>query len=525
MNSNAQLPPTPPTQVKNANFQCDIVLEIYDGFYDWVAGKSYSGSGHTLDDVKKLYPGAVTLANLNDTNGNGVMDIDDYSVQATSIGRNEVDLMKLVVKQRDGVTGTTGNVILEKVSGAVKLWTQPYKGTMVNISGPISIPVAALPKTYYIEATAKSASLMDIEFKATFNSKVDRVKATAVWVEGPTYWSDNSSTPAISSLPNLGPLVKIQIQNDIAEDGTLFGHGDFWTAPVPADNDYSTKNKRFGGRILMEWQVFPIDAGQLVSFDVTRQRKSISWFTKYLDLEFSDSDENKEFPFEEGKDVEEPNDDGKGIEDRDPMNGFLYSWDAPFVAKKKLPVDEYKAFHVSKNSFKEFVRARTKSNPFDLIDESLQGSRASDKFDWHCVYYARKDEDYKLSKDALSKSHCHPISKQLDVNSIFMTVIKVDGNVTYELGPFTIFYYGIEDGNKSLSIFRKTGVEPEPQPQFYTIPSGENVWNLNLDGVTMTLTEINAIPDNTFINFSVFQTGASAKDNIIGPNEYTDFTR
>lgn len=55
--------------MKEANFVCDIVLDIYDGFYDWVAGTSYSGSGKPLDSVKKLNPGAVTVANLNDTNG------------------------------------------------------------------------------------------------------------------------------------------------------------------------------------------------------------------------------------------------------------------------------------------------------------------------------------------------------------------------------------------------------------------------------------------------------------------------
>lgn len=532
---------TPPTKVKEASFECVIVLEIYDGFYDWVAGKSYSGSGVALDNVKKLNPGAVTVANLNDTNGNGMggnggVDKNENSVLATSIGRNEVDLMKLVVKKRSGVTGLTGNVVLEKVSGTVKLWTQPYKGTMVDISSPISIPVADLPKTYYVEATAASASLRDIEFKVTFNSTEDRVKATAVWVTKTNHWSNNSSTPTISSLPNLGGLIKYAIQNDAASDGTLFGHGDFWTAPIGDGagwQDVSTNNKKFGGRILMEWQVFPPGAEQVASFDVTRQRKTKTWYASYSDWAFTDSPRNMSFPFEantepadatEGDDVEEPNDDGNGSEDRNPINGFLYSWDAPSVAKK-FPTEGPRTFHVSKNSFKEFVRARTKSSGFGPIDGTVQGSRVSDKFDWYCVYYARRDETYELSKDALKQSHCHPKSLQVDMNSSYMTTISVTGSVTYELGPFTIVYHGInDDGDKELEIFRFDGMNV-PVEQIYTIAPTATLWNLSLEGVNITLQELTAIPDWTFINFSVFKTSADAKDNIIGANEYTNFTR
>lgn len=538
---NAQQLVTPPTKVKEANFRCDIVLEIYDGFYDWVAGKSYSGSGVALDDVKKLNPGAVTVANLNDTNGNGMggnggVDKDENSVLATSIGRNEVDLMKLVVKERTGVTGLTGNVVLEKVSGAVKLWNQPHKGTMVDISSPISIPVADLPKTYYIEATAASTSLRDIEFKVTFNGTEDGVKATAVWATKTNHWSTNSATPAVGSLPNLGGLIKFAIQNDAASDGTLFGHGDFWTKPIGDGagwQDNSTNNKKFGGRILMEWEVFPPGAEQVVSFDVTRQRKTKTWYTATLAWEFTDSDKNMTFPFEadaepadamEGEDVEEPNDDGNGAEDRTPMGGNLYSWDAPSIFKK-YPAEESRVFHVSKNSFKEFVRVRTKSSGFGPIDGTVQGSRASDKFDWHCVYYARRDETYELSKDALNQSHSHPVSLQVDMNSSYMTTINVNGNVTYELGPFTIVYHGInDDGDKELEIFRFDGVNV-PVEQIYTIAPSATVWNLSLDGVNITLQETTTIPAWTYINFSVFKTGASAKDNIIGANEYTNFTR
>lgn len=155
----------------------------------------------------------------------------------------------------------------------------------------------------------------------------------------------------------------------------------------------------------------------------------------------------------------------------------------------------------------------------------MQGSRVSDKFDWYCVYYARRDETYELSKDALKQSHCHPKSLQVDMNSSYMTTISVTGSVTYELGPFTIVYHGInDDGDKELEIFRFDGMNV-PVEQIYTIAPTATLWNLSLEGVNITLQELTAIPDWTFINFSVFKTSADAKDNIIGANEYTNFTR
>jgi hypothetical protein len=538
---NAQQPlVTPPTSTKEANFQCEIVLDIYDGFYDWVAVKSYSGSGKPLDSVKKLSPGAVTVANQNDTNGsgmggNGGVDKDENSVLATDIGRNEIDLMKLVVKKRDDVPGLTGNVVLEKVKGTVKLWTQPYKGTEVNISSPLTIPVADLPKTYYIEATAVSTELRDIEFKISFNGKEDRVKATAVWVVKTNHWSDNSATPAVSDLSNLGGINKIAITTNEAENGTLYGHGDFRKSAIADGSwqDNSNNDKKFGGRILMEWQVFPPDAEQVASFDVTRQRKTRTWLIDYTKWEFTASPKNMNFPFEpdtepadasEGDDVEEPNDDGNSLEDRDPKNGYLYSWDAPAILKK-YPVEEFKAFHVSKNSFKEFVRARAKNSGFNIVDDTLQGSRASNKFDWHCVYYARRDEGYEMSIDTPNKSHCHLKSIQVDMNSSYMTVVNISGNISFEAGPFTIVYWGInQDGEKELEFFRFDGINV-PVAQVYTIPASQTLWNLSLDGVTVTLQETATIPAYTFINFTVFKTGANAKDNIIGAGGYTNFTR
>ncbi|MCB0644679.1 MAG: hypothetical protein KDC44_23705, partial [Phaeodactylibacter sp.] len=80
---------SPPTRTAEGAFECEIVLDIYDGFYDWVEGKSYSGSASPLAAAKKYTPGAVCVANLNDTNGNGMglgntgVDLGETTVAAT----------------------------------------------------------------------------------------------------------------------------------------------------------------------------------------------------------------------------------------------------------------------------------------------------------------------------------------------------------------------------------------------------------------------------------------------------------
>ena len=123
---------SPPERTAPGNFECEIVLDIYDGFYDWVDGISYSGSGSPKDVNQKITPGAMTVANLNDTNGSGMgngnsgVDASENQVLATAVGRNEIDLMKLVLRKKEASASLSGNITLTKVSGAVRLWSTPF---------------------------------------------------------------------------------------------------------------------------------------------------------------------------------------------------------------------------------------------------------------------------------------------------------------------------------------------------------------------------------------------------------------
>ena len=545
---------TPPTRTAEGNLECEIVLDIYDGFYDWVAGVSYSGSDSPKDVNQKFTPGAVTVANLNDTNGSGMgignngVDATENQVLATANGRNEIDLMKLVVRKKDGTASLTGNVTLAKVSGAVRLWSTPSKGTEVNISSPLTIPTSQLPKTYYIEATAASGSLYDIEFSATYNGNDDRVRATAVWVEKTNHWIERVSTPIpqqAGPLKNVGNIVRFAILGDVAKDGSLYGFGEFWKKAVPWDSD-GNKDKKIGGRILMEWRVFPSGAKDVASFDVTRQRKTRTWSIEYAQQVFTPSVQNNmNFPFEpdtepadsgQGEDVEEPNDDSEGsfkYEDRIPIADYLYSWDAPSTFQtfdNNGVTEDGLAFRVSKNWFKEFVRVRAKCSPFNNYDATLQGSRASEKFDWHCIYYTNKDGEYEMAIDNENINYAFPKIYQGGVDvadqNLYSAEVQVTTGVNYEVGDFSLVYWGINsDGKKELWVTRIAEGPMIATEQEYFISATETIWNISIDGVNMVLEEQTNVDNDTFFLLSTFKTNANAKDNVLGTGSYTNYTR
>lgn len=53
---------------KAAGFECEIVIDIYNGLKDWSTGVPYSGGQLLMEDKKKTQ-GAVTVANFNNTDG------------------------------------------------------------------------------------------------------------------------------------------------------------------------------------------------------------------------------------------------------------------------------------------------------------------------------------------------------------------------------------------------------------------------------------------------------------------------
>ncbi len=507
---------------------CDLI--IHNGLFDWASNTAHSG-GQALpggNNAEHLL-GAVTVVNNNDTNGNNIIDKAEVTVASTNNGSNEIDLMKLVVKKPDPDVG--GDVKITIVSGNIKLWESPLKITeIVPVEGKILFPVAQLDKTIYVEATEVSTALRDIVIKMEYNNRQDVVKATGMWVENttmPGHWAERTEHPIPGvDLPNVGVLITQQVNGNKAADNSRYGHGECRAQIISEVN----QDIEIGGRILMEWQVLPSGADNLVSFDVTRQRKTFTSHLDYGSLNFIDSDENREFPGVENDDYPEndmlpadlPNDDGDGgLEDRIPINGLLYSWDNPSILKDYSEWSA-RAFHVSKNWFKEFVRIRVKANPFTNTDSTLQGSRCSDKFDWHCVYYTRRDENYKLTSDENLVSYSYLKSDQIEVDDYLTFECDVSG-IPDEVRAYNIIYMGIVEGQKKIKITYSNGTVTEFE--FFYIEADSDTWNINFDGLGLTINELADIPTNTTFVFNTFRTNAGVKDNKTNEGTYVNFIR
>ena len=369
-----------------------------------------------------------------------------------------------------------------------------------------------------------------------------------MWVEKTNHWIERVSMPIPQQpgiLENVRNIVKKGILRSEAKDASLYGFGEFKKEALPWDSN-DNKDKKIGGRILMEWRVFPPGAEEVASIDVTRQRKTRTWSINYTQQTFIPSKKgNMNFPYEpdtqeadleQGEDVEEPNDDTGGyniVEDRTPKNNLLYSYDVASIFQTYNyggKNEENLAFRLSKSWFKEFVRVRARSSSFDNNDGELSGSRASQKFEWHCVYYVNKDREYEMAIDDENTNYAFPKIYQAgeDVadQNLYSAEVQVTNGVNYEVGDFNLVYWGVNnDGEKELSVARIAEGPMIATEQEYFIPQNETTWNISIDGVNIVLEEQTNVENNTFFQLSTFKTNANAKDNLISTGSYTNFIR
>ncbi|MCB0530433.1 MAG: hypothetical protein KDC65_18270, partial [Saprospiraceae bacterium] len=229
---------------KTTGFECEVVIDIYNGLKDWATGHAYSGGQLLTGDDKKTV-GAVTVANMNNTDadfnpdGTDIVDSGDDMVAVspgTTMGRNEIDLMKIVIRKRDpGMPLPGSGNIIFKVPSSVRLWAKPTKEVMVMIpsSGEITITPAELAteKVYYVEAITPSSMIRDIKFEIEYNSHTDYALATAVWVDinpSTQVWSSNTTVPVLGvDLPNVDNIwMKESVNNSwISASGQRYGFG------------------------------------------------------------------------------------------------------------------------------------------------------------------------------------------------------------------------------------------------------------------------------------------------------------
>jgi hypothetical protein len=309
-----------------------VNLSIHNGL-EGVSG------GQMINEEEEETKGAVTVANLNDTNGNGIVDVLDVVVEKSPAGRDEHDLMRLRIDRPSPITSEKVKIII--VSGNIKLWEHKTKKNQINTTQSSSgkfaeFNASELPKDIWVEACSVSTALRDIKIKAEYMGASDIVSATALWVEHKRALTTRASSGAANELPeNLDEstvrnyIMRLWTAGNIAfksSDGSHYGVGTM-AGMYSGDNPFSGhpifSDQLIGGRILHEFEIFPHNVDSLgVIFDVTRQVESKRWIIGKNKNFFSLQD-TRTFPDNQApkKDIEAPNDDGESYdEDNIPNN-------------------------------------------------------------------------------------------------------------------------------------------------------------------------------------------------------------
>jgi len=320
--------------------------------------------GSLLDEDKEETPGAFTVANLNDTDGDGTTDKDDSDVSATANGRDEIDLMQILLHKPEPDLGD--KVKLKVVSGDVKIWEQSKKVSEVTLTGgAIEFNTTDLDKTLWVEARSKSGTLRDIELELEYKGCKDAVKATGLWVERTNFRNTGSSLSADAD--------GAAIQASFAAVGGHLGA----TNITPKTNN----------GMEMEMTVYPAGIGSEpgIVFDITRQEQTKAWRIDGTNVtEIIQADLHPDFPSKD----EEPNDDA-GISDEDnvPNNNHIYSIDFPGAGSDTAFADRL----VLRFNFNEFVRVLVNGGAFANTEHVIEGSRSSDKSAWRSRMDVIKD--------------------------------------------------------------------------------------------------------------------------------------
>ncbi len=421
-----------------------INLEIFNG--QFVPGML------AVADDKEESVGAFTVANSNDTDGDGKADnADANGVLAGPTGRNEVDLMKLVLHKP--IPDNGGNVTLTVVAGSVVLWNKETHETKLAMNGnSITFRTDELDKEVWVELTAASKTLRDVTLKLTYQTGSYTVRATGIWAKQTGFRNINNPTTLTGAAGNSNPSNRqivvadragfaagdhIVIHSitrdatgiwpragfDIAAEngktltlnrplGRAWAKGDEVRMGMSAEIgnlDMISSFVEGGGKLgaahvlpvtnnamEMQFTVGPpgIGAEPGIVFDISRQRATFMWERNakaWIVASRNNSDGTVFSPCDFPSQDENPNDDswnkGQRDEDNIPTNNHIYSRDMPNVVENYAFVDEAIVRH---NMF-EFVRVRLDGVAFTNKNGQVEGSRCSPKTPWHSRLHVISD--------------------------------------------------------------------------------------------------------------------------------------
>ena len=468
-------------EYEDCGCQVGIDLLIFNGLGSF-------GGTQVPNNALEVKLGAVTVANLNDTNGNTIPDSNDNTngVVASAVGRDELDLMKLTINPIGPIPANcTGKVRLDVV-GSVKLWRDSRKLVVENQR---EFNISSLPLELHVEALAASNSNQDIQIKAFIgNNFQDEVRATAIWVS-------TNARYVSGSIPNPNNIVNASLSNIIisraSANNDLYGLGYFTDVtstnpplPVPA----------YGGRILIEFELIPASAKSFnLFFDITRRLNEESGEMNSGTGVFSNDSNDMFLP-----QVEMPNDDtGNGDEDVTTSCPVMYSYDGPASNIGQVSALSYIKWI---GDFEEFVRVSF--HPFPAAVESIEGSRCSDIVKWcHGRTLVAKSKPGAIDKYNSMNQEFQVINSAAS----FSTPIRTSGNGT---GNISINLLG-NAITQGYSLFFSSPIKCELRSNGQIVDS-KNItnskWNLKDPGKLEIEISNNTASPFTFgtqLNFSV----------------------
>lgn len=366
-------------------------------------------SGNSVRDADEDAIGSFTVANRNDTDGNGVADYKQESsvlggVPETSVGIDEVDLMKVHVGKPTGFGATDPNETMTLTVGGgdasfFQSSTREGKlGASLKISpslfvGPNNQPLDHL--IYWVEIAAPSKSLRDVELELKYKTESDKAKATGIWVDfaeggfhasGKTAGADADYIFYVGGFNRMAQLAGFELGQPpmLVRDITLDGK--------------SAKQFYLINAIEFEFSVVPagVEIEKDIRFDVTRSMQRRYWAQSIGGKLTEVPTGYRTYPIF----VERANDDGHAFdEDNRPKNSHIYSFDSPGYNDKVavgLPLHTGLARIVTRMNAVEFVRVnlgasgfqddliyQTQGNPEQITNPApIQGSRGSELVRW-----------------------------------------------------------------------------------------------------------------------------------------------
>lgn len=339
-------------------FACFINLQIHDGQGDPTAVGE--GPGETLDMEETR--GAYTLANVNDTDGDGFLDFVDGNVGAGE--RDEIDLVQIGLNPPFPNFGGFVDLTINQDDTRIALWKDSTKAG--GAEARRRFPVTELPLTLWMEGKKESNAVRDVELRLTYeNNCEDVVRATFIWARNPDSAHDRSDN-VVAKWPDFTnpPLNRIN------------RYGGVGLQPLQATNAQSV--------IAIGTRLLPSGIGTEpdLEFDFTRQIHR-TWFTRTGGADSAHREKN--WPAGATvKAIEKANDDrhhGDESTAPSPSDGF-YSMDAPGLPRQNSritsPTQPGEFIYVA--NFYEYIRVGFGVRP---AGNAVSGSRGSPKYAWH----------------------------------------------------------------------------------------------------------------------------------------------